>query len=155
METLNEMQLREVAEIRLTYKSQVKPSMRPKISGSKDAYEILKRSWDESQIEFVEQFKIMLLNRANKVLGIVDVSTGGVSGTVADPKIIFASALKGCASGIILSHNHPSGNLLASQADLDLTRKLKQAGQFLDLPVLDHLIVTTEGYLSFADEGLL
>jgi DNA repair protein RadC len=97
----------------------------------------------------------MLLNRANKVLGILEVSTGGVSGTVADPKVIFAAALKGNASGIIVAHNHPSGNLAASRADVDLTRKLKEAGKFLEIQVLDHVIVTTEKYFSFADEGLM
>ena len=97
----------------------------------------------------------MLMNRANKVLGIFELSTGGVSGTVADPKIIFVAALKGGASGIIVAHNHPSGNLTASQSDIDLTRKLKEAGKFLEIQLLDHVIVTTEGYFSFADEGLI
>lgn len=147
--------MQQVAEIQLTYKSNVKPSMRPKISGSRDAYEVLKSNWDPSRIEFLEQFKVMLLNRANKVLGILEVSTGGVTGTVADPKVIFAAALKACACGLIVAHNHPSGNLTASQSDIDLTKKLKQAGQFLELPLLDHVIVTSEGYFSFADEGLI
>ncbi len=97
----------------------------------------------------------MLMNRANKVLGLFEVSTGGISGTVADPKIIFTAALKGGASGIIVAHNHPSGNLTASQSDIDLTRKLKEAGKFLEIQLLDHVIVTTEGYFSFADEGLI
>lgn len=97
----------------------------------------------------------MLLNRAIKVLGLFEVSTGGVSGTVADPKIIFTAALKDGASGIIVAHNHPSGNLTASQSDIDLTRKLKEAGKFLEIQLLDHVIVTTEGYFSFADEGLI
>ena len=95
------------------------------------------------------------MNRANKVLGIFELSTGGVSGTVADPKIIFVAALKGGASGIIVAHNHPSGNLTASQSDIDLTRKLKEAGKFLEIQLLDHVLVTTEGYFSFADEGLI
>ncbi len=106
-----------------------------------------------SKIEFVEQFKIILLNRANKVLGIYEVSTGGVSGTVADPKLIFAAAIKTCSSGIILAHSHPSGNLQPSQADIALTRKIKEGGRLLEIPVLDHIIVTSEGYYSFADEG--
>ncbi|MBL7870526.1 MAG: JAB domain-containing protein, partial [Cyclobacteriaceae bacterium] len=99
--------------------------------------------------------KVMLTNRANKVLGIFEVSTGGISGTVADPKLIFAAAIKAAASGIILSHNHPSGNLQPSQADIDLTRKIKEAGRFLEIQLLDHIIITTEGYYSFADEGLI
>ena len=109
MENTNEKRLYQVAEIQLTYKSNVKPSLRPKITGSKDAYDELLENWDGSKIELVEQFKVMLMNRANKVLGIFELSTGGVSGTVADPKIIFVAALKGGASGIIVAHNHPSG----------------------------------------------
>ncbi len=155
MENTNEKRLYQVAEIQLTYKSNVKPSLRPKITGSKDAYDVLLENWDGSKIELVEQFKVMLINRANKVLGIFELSTGGVSGTVADPKIIFVAALKGGASGIIVAHNHPSGNLNASQSDIDLTRKLKEAGKFLEIQLLDHVIVTTEGYFSFADEGLI
>lgn len=145
----------QVAEIQLTYKSNVKPSLRPKITCSKDAYEVLLENWDGSQIEFVEQFKTMLLNRANKVLGIFNVSTGGISGTVADPKVIFGAALKAPACGIILAHNHPSGNLSASHADIELTKKLRDGGRLLDIQLLDHIIVTQEGYFSFADEGLL
>jgi len=153
MENTNEKRLYEVAEIQLTYKSNVKPSLRPKISTSRDAFTILKENWDESKIEFVEQFKVMLTNRAQKVLGIMEVSTGGVSGTVADPKVIFAAAIKASASGFILAHNHPSGNLTPSQADIELTKKMKEGGKLLEIQLLDHLIVTTEGYYSFTDEG--
>jgi DNA repair protein RadC len=85
----------------------------------------------------------------------VQISSGGVAGTVADPKMIFKHALEQLASSIILIHNHPSGNLTPSQADKDLTRKLKEAGRMLDLPILDHLIFTDKSYFSFADEGLL
>lgn len=107
------------------------------------------------KIGFLEEFKIILLNRANKVLGICPISLGGISGTIADPKLIFATALKASASGIILAHNHPSGNLKPSQVDIQLTKKLVEAGKFLDLGILDHLIIGSEGYLSFADEGLI
>lgn len=145
----------EVSEIQLTYKSKVKPSQRPKITGSKDAHAVLFETWDKSKLELIEQFKVMLTNRANKVLGIIEISTGGIAGTVADPKLIFAGALKAGASGMILAHNHPSGNLTASQADIELTRKLKAGGKLLEIQVLDHVIITSEGYFSFADEGLL
>ena len=155
MENTNEKRQYQVAEIQLTYKSDVKPSLRPKISGSKDAYNILAENWDNSKIEFVEQFKVMLLNRANKVLGIFEVSSGGSTGTVADPKLIFAAAIKANACGIILAHNHPSGNLQPSQADNELTRRMKEGGKLLEIQVLDHVIVTIEGYFSFADEGLI
>jgi len=155
MECTNEKRQYQVAEIQLTYKSNVKPSLRPKISGSREAFSILKESWDENKIEFVEQFKVMLTNRANKVLGIVEVSTGGITGTVADPKVIFAAAVKAAACGIIVAHNHPSGNLTASQADIDLTKRLRDGGRLLEIQLLDHLIMTSEGYFSFADEGIL
>ena len=96
----------------------------------------------------------MLLNRANKVLGIFEVSSGSSTGTVVDPKLIFAAAIKGNACGIIMAHNHPSGNLNPSQADIDLTKRVKGGGKFLEIQVVDRLIVTIEGYYSFADEGL-
>lgn len=97
----------------------------------------------------------MFLNRANKVLGILEASSGGISGTVADPRLVFVAALKANASNIIISHNHPSGNLNPSKADEELTQKIKQAGQLLDIKLFDHIIVTSEGYYSFADEGLM
>src|SRR5690554_4826064 len=154
METTSKKQF-EVAEIQLTYKTKVKPSQRPKITSSKEAYGILLDNWDEGKLEFVEQFKVLLLNRANRVLGVYEVSTGGVSGTIADPKLVFAAAIKSSASAIILAHNHPSGQLKPSDADLKLTQKLKEGGKYLEIPVLDHIIVTSEGYYAFADEGLM
>lgn len=144
-----------VAEIQLVYRSNVKPSQRPKVSSSRDAYEVFFKNWDLDKIKFVEQFKVMLLNRANKVLGIYELSCGSVSGTVADPKLVFVAALKANASSIILAHNHPSGCLNPSQADINLTKKLKEGGKLLDIAVLDHVIVTNEGHYSFADEGIL
>ena len=123
-----------------------------KVTGSKDVYDLIKA--DLLDISH-EEFWILLLNRANRVIKKAQVSQGGVAGTVADPKIIFKLALDELASGIILAHNHPSGNLTASQADLDLTKKLKEAGKLLDIQVLDHLIVAGQKYFSFADEGLM
>ena len=143
------------SEVELVYKSKVKASERPQILSSKDAYEILMKIWDEGKIDFVEQFNILLVNRANKVLGVYKVSTGGITGTVADPRQIFAAALKANACGLVLAHNHPSGTLKPSKQDEQLTSKMKEAGSFLDIKVLDHLIVTSESYYSFADEGLL
>ena len=154
MENTNEFAQYQVAEVQLVYKSKVKPSQRPKITSSRDAQQIFMSCWDDNKLELAEQFKVMLLNRAHKVLGIFELSSGGISGTVADPKLIFAAALKGVASGMILAHNHPSGNLQPSQSDIDLTRKVKEAGRLLEIQVLDHVILTTEGYYSFSDEGL-
>ncbi len=125
---------------------------RPKIAGSADAFEILKA--DLLDIPH-EVFWIILLNRANRVIKKHQISLGGVAGTVADPKIIFKVAVEELASGIILAHNHPSGNLTASQADIDLTKKLKESGKLLDIQVLDHIIIAGKKYFSFADEGLL
>jgi DNA repair protein RadC len=155
MESTNEKTLFEVTEIQLTYKSKVKASLRPKITSSRDAYEVLNKYWDEGKIDFVEQFKVLLLNRANKVIGIYEVSSGTTVNTVADPKSVFVAALKANACGVIISHNHPSGNLTPSEADRKLTKDLKDAGKFLHIPVLDHIIMTRESYYSFADEGLL
>jgi len=102
-----------------------------------------------------EQFWLLLLNRANKVLGMEQVSAGGITSTVVDPKVLFRMALQAQATALILCHNHPSGNLRPSPSDLDLTKQLTRAGQFLEITVTDHLIVTQGGYFSFAEEGLL
>ncbi len=102
-----------------------------------------------------EEFWIIFLNRANKVISSRKISQGGLSGTVIDTRIIMKSALEQLASSIILCHNHPSGNKLPSQHDKSITIKLKEAGKIMDIPVLDHLIVTDGGYFSFADEGEL
>jgi len=155
MNSSSDLPLYQVSEITLHYQSKVKASLRPKITNAEEAYRILHLYWDKNKLELLEEFKVMLLNRANKVLGIVNISSGGISGTVADPKLIFATALKTGCSAIILAHNHPSGNLKPSEADIKLTRKLKEAGKFLDLPVLDHIIITAEAFYSFADEGVL
>ena len=150
-----EQNLFTVAEVQLMYKSKVKASERPKITTSQDAFKVLKKHWNYETIEFIETFKVVLLNRANRVLGIIDISTGGLAGTVADPKVIFAAAIKSAASSIVLLHNHPSGNLQPSQADINLTRKLKTAGEYLDVAVVDHIILTSESYFSFADDGIM
>lgn len=125
---------------------------KPKIGGSSDVFELLKA--DLLDIPH-EAFWIVLLNRANRVIRKQQVSQGGVAGTVADPKIIFKMAIEELASGIILAHNHPSGNLSASQADMALTKKLKESGKLLDIQVLDHIIIAGKKYFSFADEGLM
>lgn len=149
------LNLATVTEVELVYKTKVKPSDRPLISSSKSCYQLLLQTWDENKIDFVEQFKVLLLNRCNRVLGILELSTGGITGTVADVRLVMTAALKANAVAIILSHNHPSGSLKPSRPDTDLTAKIKQAGKFLDIQVVDHVIVTSEGYYSFADEGVL
>ena len=144
-----------VTEVHMIYQNKVKAAERPQIKNSQDAYEILKANWSD-QIGLLEEFYILLLDRANRVMGRYLVSQGGMAGTVVDAKIIFACALKCRASSILLAHNHPSCSLYPSQPDKDLTRKLTQGGEVLDILVLDHLILSPEGgYYSFADEGLL
>ena len=147
--------LTNVAEVELVYKSKVKASERPVIHSSTDAANILRILWDDGKLELVEQFKVLFLNRSNKVICIYNVSSGGVTGTVADPKLIFMAALRVNAVSLVLAHNHPSGSLKTSNADKELTQKIKQAGHFLDMKVIDHIILTSESYFSFADEGLL
>lgn len=144
-----------VSEVELIYKSKVKASERPKITCAKDAYEIFLKHWDADKLEFVEEFKVILMNKANKVLGICSLSSGNVSGTIADPKQVFTAALKANASYVMICHNHPSGSLKPSHTDVVLTHKMREAGRFLDLPLLDQLIIAAEGYFSFADEGLI
>jgi len=125
---------------------------KPKIGSSSDAFELMKGELLDIQHE---EFWIILVNRANRVLRKQMISLGGVSGTVADPKIIFKLALDELATGIILAHNHPSGNLEASLADIHLTQKLKEGARLLDIQILDHLIIAGQRYFSFADQGML
>jgi DNA repair protein RadC len=125
---------------------------RPRITSSADAYNCL---WAQVADLSHEQFWVLLLNRANQVIAKRMVSAGGVAGTVVDAKMVFQPAIEQLASGIILCHNHPSGNLQPSQADIDITRKLKRGAENLDLAILDHLIISSSGYYSFADEGML
>lgn len=145
----------EVAEVALVYKTKVKASQRPQVNSPEDIYKILVQIWDMDRIELVEDFKALFLNRNNKVLGVLDVSSGGITGTIADPRIILCAAIKANAVNIILAHNHPSGSTKPSSADEQLTQKIKQAAKYLDMQILDHIIITAEGYLSFAEEGLL
>lgn len=154
METLNQ-KWQNVSEIELIYKTKVRSSERPQIKSSIDAYQLALSAWDHNKIEFFEQFKVLLLNQAHKALGIYEISSGGIAGTVVDIRLIFSSALKANATSIMMIHNHPSGNLTASEADKQITRKVKEAGRFLDIILLDSLIITTESYYSFADEGAL
>ncbi|MCB0397073.1 MAG: DNA repair protein RadC [Flavobacteriales bacterium] len=124
----------------------------PAISGSSDAFDLIAPVLEDLSHE---EFWVLFLNRANRMIAKASVSRGGVSGTVADPKIIFKLALEHLACGVILCHNHPSGNVKPSNADKILTEKLKAAGHFLEIQVLDHLIIGGHAYFSFADEGLL
>ena len=122
------------------------------VKSSRDAYEALAPHIADLGHE---EFMILLMNRNNQIMGFERISSGGVAGTVVDPKIIFKRALDKKASSIILAHNHPSGNLKPSSQDIKLTKSLVASGALLDLPILDHLIITEQGFFSFADEGML
>lgn len=144
-----------VAEVELVYKTRVKASERPLIKSSADTYKLLREIWDDNKIDMQEEFKVLFLNRGNRVIGVYDASCGGICGTVADPRLILAAALKSLSVSLILAHNHPSGNLKPSRADEELTSKINEAAKFHDIKVLDHIILTSEQYYSFADEGFL
>ena len=144
-----------ISQITLSYKNKVKAKDRPKISSSKDAHQLFRENWNDLTVNLFEEFKILLVDNNNRCLGIVEISKGGTTGTLVDPKIVFASALKARARGIILGHNHPSGQLRPSRADRTLTDKLIKAGEYLDLTILDHIILADGTYYSFADEGLM
>lgn len=124
----------------------------PTIKSSNDAYQLLSPMMGDLPHE---EFWIVMLNRANKIITRYNVSKGGLTGTVIDVRLILKKALEVYAASMIISHNHPSGNLQPSDADIKITKKIKEAGQIMDIPVLDHIIVTDNGYFSFADEGLL
>lgn len=140
-----------VCEIKVAYSTTNTPKV--KIKSGEDTYNVLLASWDMDTIELHEEFKLLLLNRANEVLGIYTLSKGGITGTVVDQRLIFAVALKCNATGIILCHNHPSGNLKPSVADVTITNKIKECGELFDINLLDHLIITKNGYYSFVQEG--
>jgi DNA repair protein RadC len=153
--TVNAQDWTKVAEIEIVYRTKVKPSERPRIETSADSYKLLQALWNQDLIGLQEQMKIVLLNRRNRVLGIHTLSSGGISGTVADPKLILAVVIKSGACSVILSHNHPSGEVRPSKEDLQLTYKIREALKFLDVRLMDHVIISSEDYYSFADEGLM
>jgi len=141
-------------KIRLVYSRNIPEKERVKITQSKDVVDLFRKIWS-SQMEIREEFYVLLLDRANKVIGYHVLSQGGTAGTVVDTKILFALALESLSNSIIIAHNHPSGSLKPSQQDINLTRKVKESGQTMDIQVLDHIIITKESHFSFADEGLL
>jgi DNA repair protein RadC len=142
-----------VAEIQISY--QPTSRLGPVISSSQDAYEELLKWFPEETIHLQEHFVVLYLNRANRVLGAYLASTGGMTGTVADPRLIMSVALKTAAVSVVLGHNHPSGSLKPSRSDEVLTRKLHEAGLVLDINILDHIIVTTGGFFSFTDNSMI
>ncbi|WP_338359637.1 JAB domain-containing protein [Yeosuana marina] len=145
-----------VNEIKISYKEKRAISKSPAIKSSVDAARLLFDHWDKDTIGLHETFKVLLLNNSNKVKGVYELSKGGITGTLVDIRILFAVVLKSVSVAIILSHCHPSGKLMPSEADKQLTEKIKKAAAFFDVKVLDHIIVVPSGgYYSFSDEGIL
>ncbi len=134
------------SEVELIYKAKIKASERPLIDSSYSAFKVALEAWNQDKIELLEQFK---------VLGVYEMSSGGITGTVVDVRLLFAALLKSKSTACILVHNHPSGKLQPNEADKQITAKIKQASQVFDIALLDHLIITPESYYSFADEGVL
>lgn len=143
-----------IPQIRLSYVSDVMVE-KPKVMDSMSVAKVFRETYEDGEIDYRESFKVAYLNRANKVLGIHTISTGGTVATVVDKKIIFSGALLANAISIILCHNHPSGTLKPSFQDDFLTREIVEAGKILDIKVLDHVIVTSKGHYSYNDERKL
>lgn len=143
------------SEVELIYRTKIKASERPLIDSSYSAFKIALEAWNQDKIELLEQFKVLMLSNNNKVLGVCEMSSGGITGTIVDVRLLFAALLKAKATAFIIVHNHPSGKLAPSEADKQITAKIKQASQVLDIALLDHLIITPDNYYSFADQGVL
>jgi len=144
----------QVAEIEVSYRPAI--ANKPIIKSSYDSYLAFLKFYCKNTIGLQEEFKVMYINRSSRLLGIYSLSVGGITGSVADVRLIVGVALKIVASGIIISHNHPSCNLTPSKNDLEITGKIKEACSMFDLKLLDHIIISRqEKYLSLADEGLL
>lgn len=145
-----------VHELEIVYKPGNYKMDGEKLISSTSAVKLLKQAFNPNTIQCQEEFIVLYLDQENKLKGVYKMSRGGITATVADVRLILSVALKCLATGIILSHNHPSGNLLPSENDRVLTRKLKDACRLLDVTLLDHIIVTAHGgYYSFADEGVM
>lgn len=150
------MNIANLGEVTVGYKYNSSLQNRPKITDVKMAHDIIMRMMDMDKIGLQEQIVVLYLNQANLVIGSSNAFTGGLTGSVVDIRIIVATALNLMATGVIISHNHPSSNLKASTQDITLTKKLKTALSYMDINLLDHIIVTPENeYLSMSNEGLL
>lgn len=144
----------EPIEITINYKPNFKSRGLKRIFSSRDIVAYLREVWSD-RMEYVEESYLILLSRSNHILGYLKLSQGGTAGTVVDVKMIYQAALKANSNAVILAHNHPSGKLRPSDPDIILTKQVKDAGKLLNITLFDHLILTVEGYYSFADEGII
>lgn len=144
-----------ISEIEIRYNPKIPALQRPRITNSSDAYHQFMQLLDTEKLNIQEEVTVLFLNRGNRIIGGYKLASGGITRVVVDIRIILGVALKCLATGLILAHSHPSGELKPSVADKELTQRLKQASKLMEISLLDHLIITAEGYFSFEDEGLL
>ena len=144
-----------IPEFQISMKYKRSPVELMRVRDSKDVADVARLCFDADTIEWVESMLVIALNQHNKVMGFYKVGQGGITGTVCYPRVIYQFALLASATSLVIAHNHPSGNLNPSQADIHLTDKIKRAGELLDIKLLDHVIVTSDSYYSFADNGQL
>lgn len=142
-----------IGEAKISYKTSGIPYA--KIHSSQEVVTFLRKVWDEDTLEYTESFLVICLNRSNHIVAYKWIGHGGTAGVTVDVKNVMQFALLSHSSSIVLAHNHPSGNTRPSSQDLKITQTIKSAGQILDIPVIDHLILTKDSYTSFADDGLL
>ena len=147
--------LNTVSEIQISYQPKVPAIHRPRITTSNDAYKVFMEIFDPMMLNIKEEVVVIYLNRGNRVLGSYKLSSGGINCTVIDIRILLGIALKSLASGIMIAHSHPSGELKPSKSDIALTLKLKEAASLMDISFMEHMIVTTDSYYSFVDNGML
>jgi len=143
-----------ISEIKIKYNPVKLDNGNVKITSSDDAFKIVLKHWNLDIIELQEEFKVLLLNNSNEVLGIYEMSKGSMTGTLVDIKLLFAVVLKSCATSIITCHNHPSGKLKPSESDITIFKKIREASKLLDIQYLDNLIITKYGKYSFSDENI-
>lgn len=147
--------MNQVSEIKISY-TNIELIKAPKIKNSLMAKDIIFKSWNKDEIELFETFKVLYLNNSNSVKGILEHSKGGITGTLVDVRIIMATALKSLSTALILAHNHPSGILIPSKPDINLTKKIQMAADYFDIKIQDHIIISPNSeFYSFADNGLL
>jgi DNA repair protein RadC len=144
-----------INEVELVYVSTIKPSARPQVKSSNDAFTVFRSQWNHGTLELRVEIKVLLLDQSNRALGVYTLSKGGITGTIADMRLLFSAALKARAVFLMIACNSPSGALQPSETDKGLAQKIGNAGKVLDLKLLDYLIITPDSYFSFADEGLL
>lgn len=140
--------------ISVSFDKKLKRSELYKITSSKDVADVFRKVFNADTFDWCEEVILLCLNNSNGVLGYYKLSSGGITGTIVDVRMVYTLALNCCATSIIMAHNHPSGKLQASESDKQITQKLKKAGEFLDIKLLDHIILTDESFFSFSDEGI-